>query len=722
MRGGVQVGLILPGGLDPEGGRSIPAIEALVERLAVHAAVRAFATAVPASGRTSCFRGIPVTPVGGWPPGRGLATVLREHRRRRFDLFHAFWAGTPGLIASAAGLLTGRPAVLHLAGGELAALRDIGYGAGLSWPRRLAVRLSLAGASAVTAASTGLAEAAARAGVVVHLLPLGVDRGRWRPTGPRPRPEGRPARLVTVASLNPVKDHDTLLQAVRDLLDRGYVVELDVVGVDTMRGQVQHRAETLGLDRVVTFHGPLPNAALPPVMQQADLLVVSSRHEAGPVVLFEAGMLGVPTVGTRVGCVADWAPDAALTVPERDAGALASAIGTLLDDDVRRVRIGAAARRRATAQDADWTAQHVEMLYRRMVAPGSRHASRRIRRQVVGRPVPVFICGTARSGTTLMLRLFDDHPDLVVLPGETYFHRLFFDRGWRRWMLHLAELAPLPSLHRMLGRLPPAVPRRRHWTRRLAEWSEAFPGDGAPALDLDPVVTRHLRTRDPWGCFLDLYERRRPGRLAGASAVVEKTPSNERFVPLLERLFAGTPRYVHLIRDPRDVVASWVTLRSGPQADRWDLIAHVCYVWSRSNLAGRTSAGWVKGRYRWLRYEDLVASPTGVMGEVARWLGVAEVETLARASVWGKPVESNSSYGSPPEPGAVEPRSVGRYRDILTQAEVQMIEGRLGAQMTAWGYPLTAGPLSVGGPGNRTPMARLKSRVVARAERVCGGG
>jgi glycosyltransferase involved in cell wall biosynthesis len=104
-------------------------------------------------------------------------------------------------------------------------------------------------------------------------------------------------------------------------------------------------------------------------MDDADLLVVSSRHEAGPLVVLEAAVAGVPTVGTAVGHVADWAPDAAAAVPVGDADALARAMMTVDADDELRLRIARNAQRRAVAIDADFTADAFERIYREVARP-----------------------------------------------------------------------------------------------------------------------------------------------------------------------------------------------------------------------------------------------------------------------------------------------------------------------------------------------------------------
>jgi glycosyltransferase involved in cell wall biosynthesis len=135
------------------------------------------------------------------------------------------------------------------------------------------------------------------------------------------------------------------------------------VGEDTLGGAVHRQAEDLGLAGRVAFHGFLRQHTLRSLVSAADIHVVSSRHEADPIAMLEAAVAGVPTVGTAVGHVQAWSPEAAVAVPVADPAALAQAIEALLDDEPRRMRIARAAQARAIAEDADWTAAQVESIY-----------------------------------------------------------------------------------------------------------------------------------------------------------------------------------------------------------------------------------------------------------------------------------------------------------------------------------------------------------------------
>jgi glycosyltransferase involved in cell wall biosynthesis len=182
--------------------------------------------------------------------------------------------------------------------------------------------------------------------------------------GPAPAHRAEPARLIHVASLNRVKDQPTLLRALAMLRATGLAFRMDIVGVDTLHGEMQQLARELGLEHCVNFTGFKTQRELRPWLEAADLLVMSSLHEAGPLVLLEAAVAGVPAVGTAVGHFVEWSPAAARNVPVGNWVALADAICQMLADRPLRLRMAEAAQRRAVREDADCTARLFEALYR----------------------------------------------------------------------------------------------------------------------------------------------------------------------------------------------------------------------------------------------------------------------------------------------------------------------------------------------------------------------
>lgn len=360
----MKVAVLVPGGLDPSGThRVIPALLALIERLARAADVHAFAFA-PATNQRYELCGAHVrTPDRGARAVRVMHALRAEHARGNFDVLHAFWAVPCGTVAVALKHVLRVPAIVHLAGGELAALPAIGYGGARSRRGRALVRAVLRGADVVTAPSQPVIDAAARFGVRARRLALGVDRSAWPPSPPRVRDPGRPARLVHVASLNPVKDPFTLIQALAHLAARHVPFTLDVIGEDTLDGAVEARAHDHGLTGRIRFHGFRTQSELRPIVRASHLMVMASLHEAGPIAALEAALCGVPVAGTRVGHLAEWEPEAAAVAPPGDAVALGAAIQRMLCDEDLRLRVAGRAQLRALEDDADATARRTLELY-----------------------------------------------------------------------------------------------------------------------------------------------------------------------------------------------------------------------------------------------------------------------------------------------------------------------------------------------------------------------
>jgi glycosyltransferase involved in cell wall biosynthesis len=366
----VRIALVVPGGVDRTGReRVIPALLWLIERLSSRHDVTVFALGQNEEPGEWDLLGARVVDLGrarraplpGLGVGLRIARLCRLLRRTRFDLVHAFWASPCGFLAAAAAG-SRIPLVVSLAGGELAGIPEIGYGLDLVPRERAKVRWALSRAAAITAASAPIVLEARRRGFEARLVPLGVEEAGFLP--PAPRAADGAYRLLHVADLNRVKDQATLLRALRRLLASGVPVRLDVAGEDTLSGAVQAEAARLGVSSAVTFRGRLATDRLRPFLRSADLLVLSSRHEAGPVAFVEAAACALPTVGTAVGHIAEGHPARAFAVPVGDDATLADAIVALLEDPERRLGMGAAALEWARANDAGATARRFEELYR----------------------------------------------------------------------------------------------------------------------------------------------------------------------------------------------------------------------------------------------------------------------------------------------------------------------------------------------------------------------
>jgi glycosyltransferase involved in cell wall biosynthesis len=362
----MKIAILAIGGVDRNGtDRVIPCLLWLIERLTASGhEIHVFVPMQESRPASWPLLGATVHNAGQGPWRlRTLRSMAREHGKRRFDVIHAFWT-TMGLVAAFASKLLRVPMVLTLPGGDLVSLRDIDYGARLSVKGRTELRIAAGAARRTTTPSQFMRDMAAALGIDAVAVPLGVDLERWPPAPPRTRELAAKLKLLHVADLNRVKDQPTLLQAVGLLKAEGIPFELRVIGYDTLAGEIQRLAAELGLEQDVRFIGSLDHDKLRAHYEWADLLVMASRHEAGPLVMLEAALAGVPTVGTSVGHLADHSPHAAMAVPVGDPVALANAIRSIANDEPLRLSLAEAAQNFSVDHDAAYTASALIGIYR----------------------------------------------------------------------------------------------------------------------------------------------------------------------------------------------------------------------------------------------------------------------------------------------------------------------------------------------------------------------
>jgi glycosyltransferase involved in cell wall biosynthesis len=162
--------------------------------------------------------------------------------------------------------------------------------------------------------------------------------------------------VVAAARLHPQKDLPTLFEAVDGLSG----VRVVVFGEGPDEAQLRAAAPAN-----VTLAGPRPGVA--DEIAAADLFVVSSRWESGPLVLLEAMALGRPVVTTDVGLASTVVRDGdtGRLVPVGDAGALRAAITDVLADTGDASAMGERGRVAVAATySSDALVEQIEDVYR----------------------------------------------------------------------------------------------------------------------------------------------------------------------------------------------------------------------------------------------------------------------------------------------------------------------------------------------------------------------
>jgi hypothetical protein len=274
-----------------------------------------------------------------------------------------------------------------------------------------------------------------------------------------------------------------------------------------------------------------------------------------------------------------------------------------------------------------------------------------------------FIVGAPRSGTRLLGRLVNAHPELAVIDEAR------FVPGWYRHRLGVtSDGAVGPDL-----------------VERLTQF-ERFEKIAVEREELEQLVAG--RGEMPYAEFVSgLFDLH--GKAVGKRLVGDKSPRYVRNLPILNELWPHA-RLIHLVRDGRDValsVMSWrkVTERGGLVANlpTWeqDRTSTVALWWERRVGLGREEGGPL-GRdvYREVRYEALVADPPAECKSLCAFLDVPYDDGMVR---YHETADASSSRQASRPPI----RGLRDWRRQMPPEEVERFEAVAGDLLDELGYP-----------------------------------
>lgn len=176
-----------------------------------------------------------------------------------------------------------------------------------------------------------------------HVVPCGVDTKRFRPSREGGNVSKGEGIVLTVAGLVTPKGLPFLLKAFSDPEVKRLGRRLVIAGDGPMKRELMSQALRLGVD--AEFLGAVPNREVDAYYSRAEAFVLpcitapDGHHDGIPVAMMEAMSSGVPVISSRISGIPELVEDgvSGILVPEKDAGAVANAIKTLLSDrDMRR--------------------------------------------------------------------------------------------------------------------------------------------------------------------------------------------------------------------------------------------------------------------------------------------------------------------------------------------------------------------------------------------------
>jgi Sulfotransferase family len=284
-----------------------------------------------------------------------------------------------------------------------------------------------------------------------------------------------------------------------------------------------------------------------------------------------------------------------------------------------------------------------------------------------------FIAGQAKSGTTLLVALLDNHPELLVLPEETaYFPTVltkYAPRGRRAQFDYLTK----QSLSNVLFGGPCKWGKRNYATFPREKFLETF-----EQAAFDPVNAQ----QDLLVLMVKAYAAALERPLETVARWVEKTPANRNHVSEILRRFPHAKILV-TIRDPRAILAAQIALEKTRQTGRFSTYYVIAHWLVAALLARRVRDGEIPGLV--VAYERLVCEPATIMEKVCAYLEINfDPKTVLTPTKVGQFWSGNSAARVNFSEISSEPAT--RWQRELSEDEIGWVEWHCRDLMPEFGY------------------------------------
>ncbi len=272
--------------------------------------------------------------------------------------------------------------------------------------------------------------------------------------------------------------------------------------------------------------------------------------------------------------------------------------------------------------------------------------------------LPTFLFGMERSGTTLLSMMVGAHPQIAVPLATT---GMWLDFGQR-----LEEFGNLERAEDVARLVDAALAheRVRLWDAKL---NREFLLEGLPLGDYGAVVAR----------FHAAYAREK-GKPHWANIDI----STLDHMDVVNGWFPDA-RFVHIIRDGRDVALSHQTMPYGSGN-----IAECAQAWvQRTTTSAKMGKILGPDRYLTIRFEDLILDSRVTLERLCAFFGVAfDSAMLSYGEMVEKKIPPDRRWLWPSISSPPLDSKVGQWRSRMTRSQRIVFEGVANSTLKAWGY------------------------------------
>lgn len=273
----------------------------------------------------------------------------------------------------------------------------------------------------------------------------------------------------------------------------------------------------------------------------------------------------------------------------------------------------------------------------------------------------VFFVGRGRSGTTLLSKMLNTHPQISVAPEGLFIRNLYHKYKNSHWKRDLLE-AFIDDVFRER--------KMEYWevdrTEFKRRYVEEFGGDSTHSF-ADACL-------NVYRCYA-MFQNKSPNVVLG-----DKNPHYSLYIRQLLALYPSAI-FVHLVRDYRDNLLSFKNVdfdvnNTAALAERWKIF---------NRRIEKTLHPYPEHHYQ-LRYEDVVAQPEPTLRQFCQYLGLSYDERMLTFYKYQEN-EKRAWHQNIKKPLSAD--HLNNWKTKITADDLQQVELICGQLGKRYGYPLS---------------------------------
>ena len=275
---------------------------------------------------------------------------------------------------------------------------------------------------------------------------------------------------------------------------------------------------------------------------------------------------------------------------------------------------------------------------------------------------PIFIVGSARSGTTLLQRMMRSHSKISSPTGESHF------------------FIPLYKNRASYGDLK-NIDNIKHILEEMRRISREYVEEDLKGITFNTDTLAHQLVEENKSSVIEiissLMEKNAAGE--GKQRWLEKTPYYVLNIKTIIEMFPDA-QFINIIRDGRDCALSMLERKKDLKIFN---VYHAASIWKQYVETGQEAKEYLgDDRYFEIKYEDLTNNPEKILREICLYINEEFEPSMVHFEKSKDPNSKTPMLGK-----SIQNRNSEKWRNKMSKRDIRIFENVAGKTLKTNNYP-----------------------------------